>query len=865
VDSVQTTPPPGDLPDRDGARPLLVHLVANGVRGDSRVLKCAQVSQAAGIPTLILGVGRDADGELFDLQGVRVVLVGIEAPRPKKAGRGAAGPASLGAWAKDGARLAARRRPRVRKALGRTAQQARALRARVRVTPSAAGKPKADVLATLGPMGQPSATWAKGAPGVYRIVQALAGALTELNPTAIHCHDTVPLVAATSYRRTAAAATGLQCPVIYDAHEWVEALARKPKAPPSITAMSEIEEAFIGQADAVLTVSPEIARRLRTRFDLTELPTVVLNAPSASLDPDAPALRDSIGLPADVPLMVYSGWIDLDRGLDVVVSSLTLLPDVHLALVVGTRSRGLALALELAISLGVVDRVHLAGYVPPTAVTAYLSSADIGLIPHASGEHLDVSLPTKFREYLHANLPMVVSDNKRLAEEVERTRVGEVFRSGDVEGFASAARAVLADPDRYRAAITPELRAEHSWEAQEGALLGVYTRLGILPVDRPADVRVEGRSGQPVALAELPESLATTLGGPGQDAEPTVPSRSYLALAVGPVNSAGQAHAWAAAVRDNLGVRATSFGAASTFGFPVDRVHPRSPQTMTSDAEWLLIAHTHVLVDAFHSVLSAVRGVDIGDELDVLRRRAVRLALAVHGSEIRDPDLHMARLPESYFHVAPVGWMSAIRQVVSRNRQVLSMYDGPVFVSTPDLLLDIPTATWLPLALDLEPWRCDRPALTDAGPPVVLHAPSRTTPPIKGSDIVVPVLTELHDAGRIRFVSAEKVPHEQMPDLVRSADIVVDQIRTGSYGVAAVEAMAAGRLVVGGVAPDVRALLQGTLPVVDGPGHAFADTMERILAEPATYAELAATGPAVAARWHDGRASAEALASFLLE
>ena len=53
-----------------------------------------------------------------------------------------------------------------------------------------------------------------------------------------------------------------------------------------------------------------------------------------------------------------------------------------------------------------------------------------------------------------------------------------MFTSGDVESFVAAVRAVLADPDRYRAAYeSPGLLQEWTWEAQAKVLDGVYTRL----------------------------------------------------------------------------------------------------------------------------------------------------------------------------------------------------------------------------------------------------------------------------------------------------------------------------------------------------------------------------------------------------
>jgi hypothetical protein len=185
-----------------------------------------------------------------------------------------------------------------------------------------------------------------------------------------------------------------------------------------------------------------------------------------------------------------------------------------------------------------------------------------------------------------------------------------------------------------------------------------------------------------------------------------------------------------------------------------------------------------------------------------------------------------------------------------------------LFVSTPDLLLDVPRATWLPLSVDVDRWQCSRVAF-DERVPTILHAPSRTNPPIKGSRIIEPVLRRLNSRGAIRYLSAAGVPHEHMPELVSHADIVVDQIQTGSYGVAAVEGMAAGRLVVGYVAEDVRAMMPEQPPIVDAPKELFEAKIEEVLDDVSRFAVVASRGPDFVGRWHSGYASAMALGPFL--
>jgi len=856
---------------------LLVHLVANGVRGDSRVLKSAIASRDAGIPSVILGVVAGEVAKGFVLDGIPVVLAPTSQPEPElveavptpipgdaRSGsstrsavkRMAAGSTTATKALKFGKRAARKVERGVKKAGVKLRQSGAELRDH---TPLAHHQPAPGsvVFSSLGPAGLKSAQWAVSSEVVLPMISALAVGLEKLAPTAIHVHDTIPLPAAVDYARRHDG-VGL----LYDAHEWVGGLVADPKPRPAFVAMDHIEREFANSTDVVLTVSDEMAQLIQARLKLRELPKVVLNAPSAVKSETGLNVRDAVGLASGVALLVYSGWVDPERGLGITMQALTQLPDVHLAIVVGNRSSGLIAALRLARDLGVMDRVHVTSYVPVGDVTAFLATADAGLIPRSAGEHLDVSLPTKFREYLHAGLPLIVSDNKTMAREVRERSVGEVFEAGDVDGYVRAVKAVLADPDRYRAAITDEYLAAQSWESQIPVLLSAYRQMGVVTTgsapaaDDVVKVALKSWNGARIDFSEPKPAPTVAVADVPRDV-------SLRHLAIGPANFAGQAHAWAHAAERELGVTATSFGGRNGFAFDFDRRHLYDPTLYRADMDWILTAPSHLIVDAFRPVLFPLGGADIGDELALIQRVGPQVALLCHGSEVRDLQRHMDRLPESYFHGAPSDWTNAAARTVRRNHQIIDDFDGHLFVSTPDLLLDVPRATWIPIVVNAAKWVSPAPNLQTGRPPVVLHLASRKVPPIKGSDIIDPVLQGLHDAGRISYLTGAHVTHDKMPDLVRSADIVVDQIRMGSYGVAAVETMAAGRLLIGSVAEDVRALLPEAPPMVDAPGEKFAEVMEQILGDIESYQSIAAAGPAYARTWHDGTVSARAMIPFL--
>ncbi|MFC8502549.1 hypothetical protein ACFUC1_09320 [Pedococcus sp. NPDC057267] len=355
--------------------------------------------------------------------------------------------------------------------------------------------------------------------------------------------------------------------------------------------------------------------------------------------------------------------------------------------------------------------------------------------------------------------------------------------------------------------------------------------------------------------------------GPGEAAE--VDAR----LAVGPANYAGQARQWARAVSEHCGIPAFSFASAPLpwmsqgIGHAVDVVLPAQrlvlPWRRKAAVARALDGVTHLAIDGFLAPREGAGRGSIERELDHWARHGVQVALIAHGSEVRDPDAHMARWDYSFFRETEGPWLTRTRRVSARNRAIAARVDVPLLVSTPDLLLDLPTAHWLPLVVDVASWATPGEPLS-APRPTVLHLPSRRHPPIKGTRVIDPVLRRLDDEGVIRYLAPDRVPHAEVPALVGGVDVMVDQIMTGSYGVAAVEAMAAGRLVVGNVAPEVRALVEDDVPVVDAGPDALEDVIRDIAARPTAYQPVAAAGVHFARRWHDGRASAAVIAERLL-
>jgi glycosyltransferase involved in cell wall biosynthesis len=168
------------------------------------------------------------------------------------------------------------------------------------------------------------------------------------------------------------------------------------------------------------------------------------------------------------------------------------------------------------------------------------------------------------------------------------------------------------------------------------------------------------------------------------------------------------------------------------------------------------------------------------------------------------------------------------------------------------------------LAVDTELWRPGQ-RRNDADEVVVVHAPNHRQ--LKGTDAVIAAVDQLRADGHpIRLQLLEGRPNEEVRDLLRAADIAVDQLLTG-YGLFAVEAMAAGVPVVSNLRwmPDWmrRAPSLAAAPIVDADESDIADRLRELVVDADLRQRLGRESRRFAVEYHSYAASGSVWAAII--
>lgn len=355
---------------------------------------------------------------------------------------------------------------------------------------------------------------------------------------------------------------------------------------------------------------------------------------------------------------------------------------------------------------------------------------------------------------------------------------------------------------------------------------------------------------------------------------PPLPDRSRpIRMLVGPVNYAGQGYRWSRAAEATGLVSARNYVHAenNVLQYPADYTvpwrtaeHSRAWQRAMVDT--IVADYTHVLIEACVPIIGGLYSGDLRRQVRMLQDRGVKVGIVGHGTDVRLPSTHLESTPWSHFTDSDE-WVAAelVEAAVSKNLQAIGDLDVPTFVSTAGLLVDLPSAHLLGVVIEPERWANEEPLLQRERIRVI-HAP--THPHVKGTPLIVPTAQRLHDEGVIEFIQLDRVPNDEMPAVMASADVVLDQFRVGDYGVAACESMASRRVVLAHVTEQARAAVESeagmTLPIPETTPETLERRLRDIVADRESYRTAAASGRDFVTRMHDGKFSSHVLMTQFL-
>lgn len=193
--------------------------------------------------------------------------------------------------------------------------------------------------------------------------------------------------------------------------------------------------------------------------------------------PAASVARKHLGLPADIPTVVYAGQLYPWKGVDVLVRAVASLPDVRLLIVGGDQanlSRVVALAEEC-----MPGRATFAGTIRHTEVPFHLAAGDIIALPNTAKELISsrYTSPLKLFEAMATGRPVVASSIPSLREVLVHGCNAQLVAPDDPEALADGIAQLLGNPERAARLTAQALRDVEPYDwAQRGQRVARFLR-----------------------------------------------------------------------------------------------------------------------------------------------------------------------------------------------------------------------------------------------------------------------------------------------------------------------------------------------------------------------------------------------------
>ena len=232
--------------------------------------------------------------------------------------------------------------------------------------------------------------------------------------------------------------------------------------------------------------------------------------------------------------------------------------------------------------------------------------------------------------------------------------------------------------------------------------------------------------------------------------------------------------------------------------------------------------------------------------------------MLTHGTDMRLPSRHAEAHADSPFRATDWPLVPALEAEARRNRALLDEVRVPVFASTPGMLDDVPEARWLPVVVDGERWaNGTRPMQRER--PLVVHAP--TSSMLKGSELIEPIVRELHDRGVIEYRRIEGV--------ALGRDVRTVAAMPTSCSTSSARATSGSRMRGAGRGSDRRgacarvgachrrAQTGSVLPIVEADAASLTRVLVELISHRDHARDAAARGPAFVREVHDGTRSAD--------
>lgn len=258
--------------------------------------------------------------------------------------------------------------------------------------------------------------------------------------------------------------------IIYDSHELFCEVPELLNNPKKRKTWKRLERWIFPKLNKIITVNQSIANIYGNEYqkDLKVVRNIPLKRELENIK-----TKEELGLPTDKKIIILQGaGINMQRGSEEAVEAMQWVKDAVL-LIVGSGDVIEQLK-QMRVDLALEEKVIITGKVPYEKLAQYTQIADLGLsFDKDTNLNYRFSLPNKLFDYIHADVPVLVSNLVEIVRVVKDYQIGDVIENHEPKHIAKKMQACFTNKKRYFSWTKNLKKAqkELTWEAEEQKIL----------------------------------------------------------------------------------------------------------------------------------------------------------------------------------------------------------------------------------------------------------------------------------------------------------------------------------------------------------------------------------------------------------
>ena len=226
--------------------------------------------------------------------------------------------------------------------------------------------------------------------------------------------------------------------LIFDSHELFSEIPELENRKRVKKIWLAIEQKIIPKLKNIITVSDSIKEHYQSLYGVNV--SVVRNIPENKKVIQTPFDFDTHGK----KIILYQGSVNVGRGLELMIDTMPLLEE-YLLIVIGDGDVLMALK-EKVSNQSLENQVKFLGKKTPEELKKLTPNATIGMsLEEDLGLNYRYALPNKLFDYIHANVPVIVSDLPEMSKLVSQYKIGEILLKRTPEELAEKIKTVIAN------------------------------------------------------------------------------------------------------------------------------------------------------------------------------------------------------------------------------------------------------------------------------------------------------------------------------------------------------------------------------------------------------------------------------------